>query len=137
MPPKKKVITAIEAEAERLGAVEVLFQRVAQGEAGDEANDPCGKTDQIAENAVMRVNVVRKRDEDGPRTAEVEHDQHGRSDVKHQSFAGRLNPICPGRDDQVPDDDEKAAGEEAEEEFEPPVQIGRVGVGDAGRLRIG
>jgi len=35
----------IEAEAERLGPVEVLFQRVSQGEAGDEANDPSGKAD--------------------------------------------------------------------------------------------
>src|SRR5437899_7214850 len=64
----------IEAEAERLGAVEVLFQSVAQGEAGDETNDPCGKADQVAEDAVMRVSVVGKSNEDGPRTAEVEHD---------------------------------------------------------------
>ena len=58
MPPKKKVITALEAEAKWLGAVEVLFQRVAQGKAGDETNDPGGDTDQVAEDAVMRVNVV-------------------------------------------------------------------------------
>src|SRR6266576_2745156 len=81
----------IEAETERLGAVEVLFQRIAQGEAGDETNDPCGKTDQVAKNAVMRMNVVGKSDEEGPRTAEVEHDQHRRGDVERQSFTGRLN----------------------------------------------
>jgi len=77
MPPKKKVITGVEAEAERLGAVEMLFQCVSQGEAGDETNDPCSDADQVAEDAVMRGNMVSERDEDGPRTADVEHDQNG------------------------------------------------------------
>ena len=48
MPPKKKVMTALKAEADRLDAVEVLFERVAQGEACDEAHDPRCQADRLA-----------------------------------------------------------------------------------------
>ena len=58
----------VEAEAKRLGAVEVLLQRVAQSEAGDEADDPASETDQVADDAAMRMPVVGQGDDDAPRS---------------------------------------------------------------------
>src|SRR5580704_4278412 len=85
---------------------------------------------------MMWLHMVSDGDEDAPRSADVEHDQHGCDDVVHQGFAGRLDSVGPGGDDEVPDDDEEAAGEEAKEEFETPIEVGRVGIGDTSGLRI-
>ncbi len=52
--------------------------------------------------------------------AEVCEDQHGRDDVVREGIAGGLDAFAPGGDDQVPDDHEEAAGEEAEKEHRGP-----------------
>src|SRR5437899_13080389 len=57
----------IEAETERLGDVEVLFQRVTQRKACDETSDPCCNTNKDAEDAVMQMSALGKSNNDGLR----------------------------------------------------------------------
>jgi len=126
-----------QADAKRLGAVEVSFDVVAEGEAGDEPDDPTGDGDEAAENTLMRVMVMAECNEDAVGAAEVYEDQDRSDDVVHEGFAGGLYALAPGGEDEVPKDDEEAAGEEAEKKCEAPVEIWGIGIDGSCGLRVG
>ena len=54
MPPKKNVMTALRRSPSGSAVIEVLFERVAQGEASDQTHNPCSQADKIAEQVWWR-----------------------------------------------------------------------------------